>query len=133
MSQPDLICNECPLEKCDEKSLWCMYRLLTNPNHAQRQVVTLSKYGHIVVQKASQSEKARKAYLRDYYLKNRDRKLAAAKERAKRPRQKEDAGRRLKMFVTHLIVDSYRKVLRMIVRLLLFGKDEKPTAKGTHY
>ncbi len=36
--QVDLICGECPLATCDEQSLWCIFRFLTNPNEAQRRV-----------------------------------------------------------------------------------------------
>lgn len=42
MNQRDLICTECPLDECDEGSLWCVLRLIEgNPNAAQARYVTL--------------------------------------------------------------------------------------------
>lgn len=34
----DAICTQCPLIDCDESSLWCVFRLLTDPNPEQRRV-----------------------------------------------------------------------------------------------
>lgn len=40
-NEPEFICTECPLAKCDEESLWCAFRWATNPNNAQLAVATV--------------------------------------------------------------------------------------------
>ena len=69
--QLDLICQQCPLIDCDEDSLWCLYRLGSDPNKAQRKVL-LPTIRRVI---------ARKDYFERYYAINRERKLAAANAR----------------------------------------------------
>lgn len=63
----DFICLSCPLEACDEESLFCALRWATSPNEAQLQAM-----------KGEIAPPDRKKYMRDYYAKNREKKRAAA-------------------------------------------------------
>jgi hypothetical protein len=65
MRQPDFICASCPLSKCDEKSLWCIYRFVTKPNRAQKAYVK-GNYLELLNEKIEQHEK-RKQYWKDRY------------------------------------------------------------------
>jgi hypothetical protein len=56
MSQPDLICKECPLAECDEDSLWCAFRWATNPNPAQMSVATF----RVIPQRLTEAERSRR-------------------------------------------------------------------------
>lgn len=69
--QLDIICTQCPLIDCDEESLWCLYRLGSDPNKAQRKAL-LPGLRRLI---------SRKDYFQRHYQINRERKLAAANER----------------------------------------------------
>ena len=73
MKQYDLICNSCPLTDCDEESLWCVFRFMTNPNDAQKAVLET-----IAI---NESKLRRKQFDAGQYTKNREKKIAAALER----------------------------------------------------
>lgn len=76
--QADLICTQCPLADCDEKSLWCLFRLATDdPNEAQKRVLM-----------GITRRMPRRKYFAEYYQANREKKNAMAKERY-RARKKE--------------------------------------------
>jgi hypothetical protein len=70
------ICTECPLSECNEDSLWCVLRALTQPNKAQ----AIARFE--LLPKAP----SRKIYLAEHYKANRDEKLKAANERNARLR-----------------------------------------------
>jgi hypothetical protein len=70
MRQVDFICGNCPLETCDEESLWCLFRFITDPNDAQK--------------KFSKQAVKRGKYQSNYYQENREKKLAAANLRNQR-------------------------------------------------
>lgn len=85
--QLDLICQTCPLTDCDEGSLWCLFRLLTNPNPAQLAIVRSvpqirqrKKRFDFKTWYRENLERERERNRKDY-LKNRDKKIAAAKKR----------------------------------------------------
>lgn len=40
LNSVQLICGECPLAQCDEQSLWCIFRFLSDPNDKQRAIVS---------------------------------------------------------------------------------------------
>lgn len=42
MTQLDLICTQCPLASCDEESLFCVFRWMTNPNKEQREMLGIA-------------------------------------------------------------------------------------------
>lgn len=77
MKQQDLICTGCPLIDCDEESLWCLYRLASDPNKAQRKVL-MPTIKRVL---------SRQDYFATYYAVNRDRKLKAANERNRQLRE----------------------------------------------
>jgi hypothetical protein len=89
MSTLDHICEQCPLLKCDERSLWCVHRLLTRPNAAQKAVISRAAF-----EKKGRSRKARRRYYREYYMKNRPEKLAAANARHARIREEQNVTQR---------------------------------------
>lgn len=75
MNQRDLICNECPLEECDDGSLWCVLRLLSGePNAAQAKFVTLPP-------KPRKKRFDRRAYGRLYREEHREEKREYDRER----------------------------------------------------
>lgn len=80
MRQIDLICSQCPLEKCDEQSLWCILSALTKPNSKQRGVRAVFRK-----EKAHLAED-RTEYYKSYYRENREEKLKAANARNARLR-----------------------------------------------
>lgn len=80
--QADLICSQCPLADCDEKSLWCLYRLSTDPNSLQRKVL-LPTIKRVI---------SRQDYFAAYYAINRERKLKAANERNRQKALERQAG-----------------------------------------
>ena len=82
MKQLDLICSVCPMKVCDTHSLFCMYRFLTHPNAAQREAAK----GNKGVKLRPPKRGDRSEYYRNYYLENRDKKLAEANERHARKR-----------------------------------------------
>ena len=75
-TQADLICGNCPLDECNDESLWCLYRLGTDPNTAQRKAL-LPGLRRVL---------SRKDYFARNYQINRDKKLAASNERNARLR-----------------------------------------------
>jgi hypothetical protein len=83
--QPSLICTICPLlPDCNEESLFCALRWATDPNAAQKNVLTLvAKKSALAVKMAvaKRPDGDRKQYYKNYYIANRDRKLKAANER----------------------------------------------------
>lgn len=74
VQQRDLICLECPLHKCDEASLWCLLRFVTDPNEAQQRLMNRKA-------RDRRTKVKRADYFRKYYISNRGKKLAAASER----------------------------------------------------
>jgi len=78
-TQADLICGSCPLDHCNEESLWCLYRLGTDPNKAQRKAI-LPGLRRVL---------SRKDYFARHYQINRDKKLSAANARNAERRQQE--------------------------------------------
>lgn len=81
MMHVDFICGQCPLEDCDEQSLWCALRFATKPNRAQRTLIN-----QLTRAQAQHRAEHRREYLSTYYQQNREKKLAAAnaRNRAKR-------------------------------------------------
>lgn len=82
MRQVDLICGNCPLDACDEESLWCLFRFVTDPNEAQQRLVNKS------IRKKRSKVKRREYYARQYQA-NREKKLAAANLRNQKLRSGE--------------------------------------------
>lgn len=68
---PDLICCECPLDQCDDESLWCAFRWATNPNEAQRKMAGI-KFDKRRAPVTKETED-RREYYSNYYFANRDR------------------------------------------------------------
>ena len=66
-SQIDFICLECPLKECDQQSLWCKFRLQTNPNWMQKRKIADDKKK---LEKRA-SESGRTKYWREYARKKR--------------------------------------------------------------
>lgn len=90
IDQLDFICRECPLESCNENSLWCALRFATDPNAAQLKAIEVGVFINLnrqlavaTMAKRAIRKEVRRQYLSDYYQDNRDRKLAAANERNK--------------------------------------------------
>lgn len=54
--QTDLICTQCPLERCDEDSLFCAFRWATNPNRKQLAVATV----RLIPQRLTGAERSRR-------------------------------------------------------------------------
>lgn len=52
----DFICTECPLDTCDEESLWCAWRWATQPNKAQLGVATV----RLIPKRLTDAERSRK-------------------------------------------------------------------------
>lgn len=69
--QLEFICTQCPLANCDEESLWCLFRFLTDPNNAQRQIapegITLRQY-YTRKQNVKPETLTRRAYFRQRYI-----------------------------------------------------------------
>jgi hypothetical protein len=89
---------------CNEESLWCLWRALTNPNEEQRkcfpepELPPLKKlYDAKVRKRQTRSRRKelkhpeRRTYWKDYYARNKAKKNAAANERNKRLREQKDA------------------------------------------
>lgn len=74
----DDICRQCEMPDCNENSLNCVFRLLTNPNAAQQKLLGTKT---VKPRKAKRSAVPRSEYYAEYYQRNRDRKLAAANAR----------------------------------------------------
>lgn len=73
--QQELICTECPLSSCDEDSIWCVWRMMTDPNNAQKSLIK------------KKDTLKRSKYWAEWYQKNRPARLAAANLRNKRKRE----------------------------------------------
>lgn len=69
VKQLDLICGECPLVGCDEESLWCIFRFVTDPNEAQQ------RFTNKTIRRV-RSKVSRKEYYAQHYMANREKKLA---------------------------------------------------------
>lgn len=78
--QREMICAECPLESCSEDSLWCLYRFVTKPNEAQKQ---------LLMTKASYRLRE---YQQAYYIANQDRIKERQRERYRARKVKEMRG-----------------------------------------
>jgi hypothetical protein len=78
MNQPDLICANCPLLDCDESSLYCIYRFITDPNKAQRKAAFKD-----VPEGKLLPQHDRREYFKARYRANREKLLAAMKLRYK--------------------------------------------------
>lgn len=92
MSEPrqiDLICSECPLVDCDEESLWCLFRFVTDPNAAQK---VFAKRNAVY----SEATAKRRAYDAKQYQKNREKRLAQVKANVANKRQAVNAYQREK-------------------------------------
>jgi hypothetical protein len=90
MKQLDLICSDCPLTNgCDEESLWCIFRFVTNPNEAQQNFVNKTI-------RRRRSKVKRKDYYAAQYEANREAKIAAAKARYEQNKDEINAKRRAK-------------------------------------
>ena len=91
MKALDLICTECPLPDCDERSVYCVRRLLeSNPNGRQTMLMTgylkrLAKPQKTVEQQRTE-RMAEKIRQREYYQEHRELKLEAANARHARIR-----------------------------------------------
>ena len=85
MSQLDFICTNCPLETCNEESLWCAMRWIKKPN--AKQVQLRQRYiSEMTAKRRKRKHEKRKEYFRNYYAENREKKLAAANERNRNAR-----------------------------------------------
>lgn len=68
---PELVCSQCPLMFCDEGSLWCLFRFITNPNAAQQVFIGIThkarekKWNAAAYREAHREEK--RAYDRERY------------------------------------------------------------------
>lgn len=60
----DLICRECPLRVCDQNSLWCVHRFLTDPNRAQIAIMKIRGVKHQTLK--------RRAYFAERYRRNKE-------------------------------------------------------------
>lgn len=55
-TQQDFICTVCPLNGCDEESLFCAFRWATNPNQAQLDAATF----RLIPQRLTVADRSRK-------------------------------------------------------------------------
>lgn len=78
--QREMICVECPLATCSEDSLWCLYRFVTKPNDAQKDLL-----------KTKASYRLRE-YQQAYYIANQDRIKERQRERYRARKVKEMRG-----------------------------------------
>ncbi len=77
VDQRELVCGECPIETgCDEGSLFCLYRFLTNPNAAQQPFIGIfhkvreQKFNDAEYREAHREEK--RQYDRERYAAKRE-------------------------------------------------------------
>ena len=65
-ADPELICGECPLEDCDEGSLWCLYRFVTAPNERQQPLVGIHRRQRERLFNAAQYREDHREHKRQY-------------------------------------------------------------------
>lgn len=82
MAQQDFICTQCPLDSCDEESLFCCLRWATNPNKAQLEVATF----RLIPQRLTDAERSRKWRLQNPERYNELQRERRARKRAEQPK-----------------------------------------------
>lgn len=93
LKQAEKICLNCPLLFCDAENLFCAFRWATSPNDAQKKATKSAQRERRLSRRREYYRARRKKglvkntadrtdYYAAYYLANREKKLAAAKDRA---------------------------------------------------